>query len=57
MSALVRQGVTWAGKPFGAAVAEAFLAAASHLEAGYDAALDQHHREVKQARYTALKAD
>lgn len=51
------------------AVAETFLAALSpaavqtclvateELEAGYDAALEQHRRQVEQARYTALKAE
>jgi DNA invertase Pin-like site-specific DNA recombinase len=57
------------GQAIDAAVAEAFLAAlspaalqaclaaAEQLEAGYDAALDQHRRQVEQARYTALKAE
>jgi DNA invertase Pin-like site-specific DNA recombinase len=57
------------GQAIDAAVAEAFLAAVSpaalqaclsaaeHLEAGYDAALDQHRRQVEQARYAALKAE
>jgi hypothetical protein len=38
------------------AAVQACLAAAQQLEAGYDAALNQHHRQVEQARYTALKA-
>jgi hypothetical protein len=57
------------GQAIDAAVAEAFLAAlspaavqaclaaADQLEAGYDAALDQHRRQVEQARYAALKAE
>jgi hypothetical protein len=57
------------GQAIDAAVAEAFLAAlspaamqaclaaAQQLEAGHDAALDQHRRQVEQARYTALKAE
>jgi DNA invertase Pin-like site-specific DNA recombinase len=57
------------GQAIDAAVAETFLAAVSpaalqacltavgQLEAGYDAALDQHRRQVEQARYTALKAE
>jgi DNA invertase Pin-like site-specific DNA recombinase len=57
------------GQAIDAAVAEAFLAAlspaavqacltaAEQLEAGYDAALDQHRRQVEQAQYHALKAD
>jgi DNA invertase Pin-like site-specific DNA recombinase len=57
------------GQAIDAAVAEAFLAAVSpaalqaclaaaeQLEAGYDAALDQHRRQVEQARYTATKAE
>ena len=57
------------GQALDAAVAEAFLAAVSpaavqaclaaaeQLEAGYDAALDQHRRQAEQARYTALKAE
>nr|MDQ3765723.1 recombinase family protein [Actinomycetota bacterium] len=56
------------GQAIDAAVAQAFLAAlspaamqaclaaAQQLEAGHDAALDQHRRQVEQARYTALKA-
>jgi DNA invertase Pin-like site-specific DNA recombinase len=39
------------------AAVQACLAAAQQLEAGYDAALDQHRRQVEQARYTALKAE
>jgi DNA invertase Pin-like site-specific DNA recombinase len=57
------------GQAIDAAVAEAFLqalspaalqaclAATEQLEAGYDAALDQHRRQVEQARYAALKAE
>jgi DNA invertase Pin-like site-specific DNA recombinase len=57
------------GQGIDAAVAEAFLAALSpaavqaclaateQLEAGHDAALDQHRRQVEQARYTAMKAE
>jgi DNA invertase Pin-like site-specific DNA recombinase len=57
------------GQAIDAAVAEAFLQALSpaalqacltateQLEAGYDAALDQHRRQVEQARYAALKAE
>jgi DNA invertase Pin-like site-specific DNA recombinase len=57
------------GQAIDAAVAEAFLAAltpaavqaclaaAEQLEAGHDAALDQHRRQVEQARYGALKAE
>lgn len=57
------------GQAIDAAVAEAFLAAlspaavqaclaaAEQLEAGYDAALDQHRRQVEQAQYHALKAE
>src|SRR6266480_1895562 len=57
------------GQGIDAAVAEAFLAAlqpaalqaclaaAEQLEAGHDAALDQHRRQVEQARYTAMKAE
>jgi DNA invertase Pin-like site-specific DNA recombinase len=57
------------GQALDAAVADAFLAAVSpaamqaclaaaqQLEAGHDAALDQHHRQVEQARYAALKAE
>ena len=57
------------GQAIDAAVAEAFLAtlspaavqaclaAAEQLQAGHDAALDQHHRQVEQARYAALKAE
>ncbi|HEY2763208.1 MAG TPA: recombinase family protein, partial [Pseudonocardiaceae bacterium] len=57
------------GQAIDAAVAEAFLAAlspaavqaclsaAEQIEAGHDAALDQHRRQVEQARYTAMKAE
>jgi DNA invertase Pin-like site-specific DNA recombinase len=57
------------GQAIDAAVAEAFLtalspaavqaclAAAEQLEAGYDAALDQHRRQVEQAQYHALKTE
>ncbi|HEV8563019.1 MAG TPA: hypothetical protein VGR06_42430 [Actinophytocola sp.] len=57
------------GQAIDAAVAETFLAAVSpaalhaclaaaeQLEAGYDAALDQHRRQVEQARDAALKAE
>jgi DNA invertase Pin-like site-specific DNA recombinase len=57
------------GQAIDAAVAEAFLAALTpaalqaclaateQLEAGFDAALDQHRRQVEQARYAALKAE
>jgi excisionase family DNA binding protein len=57
------------GAAIDAAVAEAFLAAlapaalqaclaaAGQLEAGYDTALDQHRRQVEQARYQAAKAE
>jgi DNA invertase Pin-like site-specific DNA recombinase len=57
------------GQAIDAAVAEAFLqalspaalqaclAATEQLEAGYDAALDQHRRQVEQARYAATKAE
>jgi DNA invertase Pin-like site-specific DNA recombinase len=57
------------GQAIDAAVAEAFLtalspaavqaclAAADQLEAGHDAALDQHRRQVEQARYAMLKAE
>ena len=57
------------GQAIDAAVAEAFLAALSpaavqaclaateQLEAGHDAALDQHRRQVEQARYAAMKAE
>jgi DNA invertase Pin-like site-specific DNA recombinase len=57
------------GQAIDAAVAEAFLqalspvavqaclAATEQLEAGYDAALDQHRRQVEQARYAAMKAE
>jgi len=39
------------------AAVQACLAAAEQLEAGHDAALDQHRRQVEQARYAALKAE
>ena len=57
------------GQAIDAAVAEAFLAAlqpaalqaclhaAEQLEHGHDAALDQHRRQVEQARYQAVKAE
>jgi len=57
------------GQGIDAAVAEAFLAAlapaamqaclaaAAELEAGHDAALDQHRRQVEQARYHATRAE
>jgi DNA invertase Pin-like site-specific DNA recombinase len=57
------------GQAIDAAVAEAFLtavspaavqaclAAAQQLQAGHDAALHQHRRQVEQARYAALKAE
>src|SRR5436190_10515701 len=57
------------GQGIDAAVAEAFLAAlapaamqaclaaAAELEAGHDAALDQHRRQVEQARYNAARAE
>jgi DNA invertase Pin-like site-specific DNA recombinase len=57
------------GQGIDAAVAEAFLAAlapaamqaclaaAAQLEAGHDAALDQHRRQVEQARYNAARAE
>jgi DNA invertase Pin-like site-specific DNA recombinase len=57
------------GQAIDAAVAETFLAALSpaavqaclaateQLEAGHDAALDQHRRQVEQARYAAMKAE
>jgi DNA invertase Pin-like site-specific DNA recombinase len=57
------------GQAIDAAVAKAFLAALSpatvqacltataQLETGYDTALDQHRRQVDQARYAALKAE
>ena len=57
------------GQAIDAAVAEAFLAAlqpaalqaclhaAGQLEHGHDAALDQHRRQVEQARYQAVKAE
>ncbi|MGH3258662.1 MAG: recombinase family protein [Streptosporangiaceae bacterium] len=57
------------GQGIDAAVAEAFLAAlapaamqaclaaAAELEAGRDAALDQHRRQVEQARYNAARAE
>jgi DNA invertase Pin-like site-specific DNA recombinase len=57
------------GQAIDAAVAEALLAAlspaavqvclaaAEHLQTGHDTALDQHRRQVEQARYHALKAE
>ena len=57
------------GQAIDAAVAAAFLAAlqpvalqaclqaAEQLEQGHDAALDQHRRQVEQARYQAVKAE
>jgi DNA invertase Pin-like site-specific DNA recombinase len=39
------------------AALQACLAAAQHLEHGYDTALDQHRRQVEQARYQASKAE
>ena len=57
------------GQAIDAAVAEGFLAALSpaavqaclaatdQLEAGHDAALDQHRRQVEQTRYAAMKAE
>jgi Recombinase len=57
------------GQAIDAAVAGAFLAAlqpaalqaclhaAEQLEQGHDAALDQHRRQVEQARYQAVKAE
>src|SRR6266568_1648382 len=39
------------------AALQACLAAAALLEAGYDTALDQHRRQVEQARYQAAKAE
>src|SRR5215468_4436323 len=57
------------GQAIDAAVAAAFLAAlqpaalhaclqaAEQLEHGHDAALDQHRRQVEQARYQAVKAE
>ena len=39
------------------AAVQACLAATEQLEAGHDAALDQHRRQVEQARYTATKAE
>ena len=57
------------GQAIDAAVAEAFLAAlqpaalqaclhaAEQLQHGHDAALDQHRRQVEQARYQAVKAE
>jgi hypothetical protein len=57
------------GQAIDATVAEAFLAAlspvavqaclaaAEQLEAGHDAALQQHRRQVEQARYAAMKAE
>jgi len=57
------------GQAIDAAVAEAFLAAlqpaalqaclqaAEQIERGHDAALDQHQRQVEQARYNATRAE
>jgi DNA invertase Pin-like site-specific DNA recombinase len=39
------------------AALQACLAAAAELEAGHDAALDQHRRQVEQARYHATRAE
>ncbi len=39
------------------AALQACLAAAALLEAGYDTALDQHRRQVEQARYQAARAE
>ncbi len=39
------------------AAVQACLAAAEQLEAGHDAALGQHRRQVEQARYAAMKAE
>ena len=39
------------------AAVQACLAAAEQLEAGHDAALDQHRRQVEQTRYAAMKAE
>jgi DNA invertase Pin-like site-specific DNA recombinase len=39
------------------AAVQACLAATEQLEAGHDAALDQHRRQVEQARYAAMKAE
>jgi DNA invertase Pin-like site-specific DNA recombinase len=39
------------------AAMQACLAAAAELEAGHDAALDQHRRQVEQARYNAARAE
>ena len=39
------------------AALQACLAAAGQLEAGYDTALDQHRRQVEQARYQAARAE
>ena len=39
------------------AAMDACLAAAAQLEAGHDAALDQHRRQVEQARYHAARAE
>jgi DNA invertase Pin-like site-specific DNA recombinase len=39
------------------AAVQACLAAAQQLEAGHDAALHQHRRQVEQARYAALTAE
>ena len=40
----------------GPAALQACLAAAGQLEAGYDIALDQHRRQVEQARYQAAES-
>lgn len=39
------------------AALQACLAAAEQLEAGHDAVLDQHRRQVEQAQYAAVKAE
>jgi DNA invertase Pin-like site-specific DNA recombinase len=39
------------------AAMQACLAAAAQLEGGHDAALDQHRRQVEQARYNASRAE
>jgi DNA invertase Pin-like site-specific DNA recombinase len=39
------------------AAVQACLAAAQQLEEGHDAVLDQHRRQVEQARYTATRAE
>jgi DNA invertase Pin-like site-specific DNA recombinase len=39
------------------AAIQACLAAAQQLEEGHDAVLDQHRRQVEQARYTATRAE